>query len=82
MVDFNDVEAVANKAIRDDRIDTAGFSSLTPGEIIRRSLTQLSLDTFGNLLNQSERLLNNLNKRDRDIVRQQLDLNQETDTLS
>ena len=82
VVDFNDVEAVANKAIRDDRIDTAGFSSLTPGEIIRRSLTQLSLDTFGNLLNQSERLLNNLNKRDRDIVRQQLDLNQETDTLS
>jgi hypothetical protein len=34
------------------------------------------------IYNQSESLLNNLNLRDRTIIAEQLDLNQDADTLS
>jgi hypothetical protein len=44
---------------------------------------QLSIATDNrSVYNQSESLLNNLNLRDRAIIAEQLDLNQDADTLS
>ena len=54
----------------------------TVEKIIEDSCKQLGLYTYGNVFNQSKRLLNNLNQRDRDIVQEQLNLNEDADTIS
>jgi hypothetical protein len=82
VLDFNDLDAVVNKAKNDDRIDTKGFDFLFAEKIITKCCEQLGLSTRGTVQNQSERLLNNLNQRDRDIIANELDLNEESDTLN
>ena len=82
MLDSNDIDSVANKAKADSRIDTKGFELLTVEKIIEDSCKQLGLYTYGNVFNQSKRLLNNLNQRDRDKVAEELDLNEDADTIS
>jgi hypothetical protein len=82
VTDSLDLEAVANKAKQDSRIDTAGFDLLFTEMIITKSCEQLGLSTRGSVYNQSELLLSNLNQRDRDLVAQQLDLNESAGTLS
>ena len=78
-----DLEAVAEKATRDARIDTKGFDALTTNEQITDACKQLSITTAGrSIFDQSKLLLNNLNKRDRDLIASELDLNQDADTLS
>ena len=83
VLDFVDLGAVANKAKRDARIDTSGYDRLTVEQQIADACKQLSIATDNrSIYNQSESLLNNLNLRDRAIIAEQLDLNQDADTLS
>ena len=83
VTDPTDLEAVADKAKRDSRIDTKGFDRLTVEQQITASCRQLNLEVANrNILDQSRRLLNNMNQHDRDTIAAQLDLNESTDTLS
>ena len=78
-----DLEAVAEKATRDSRIDTKGYEALTINEQITDACKQLSITTAGRgIFDQSNLLLNNLNKRDRDLIANELDLSVDADTLS
>ena len=80
--DSLDTKSVANKAKRDNRIDTSGFDSLTPEQIINKSCVQLSINTTNRTVYaQSESLLNNMNKHDRDEISRAVDLNQSANTL-
>ena len=80
--DSLDINAVADKAKRDNRIDTAGFDSLTVEQIINKACVQLSINTTNRTVYaQSESLLNNMNKHDRDEIARKLDLNESANTL-
>ena len=80
--DSLDINAVADKAKRDNRIDTAGFDSLTVEQIINKACVQLSIITTNRTVYaQSESLLNNMNKHDRDEIARKLDLNESANTL-
>jgi len=83
VLDSVDLEAVADKAKRDPRIDTKNFDRLTVEQQITNACKQLGISVENRtILNQSDSLLNNLNKQDRDTVEKALDLNSETDTYS
>ena len=83
VLDFVDLEAVANKARKDSRIDTAGYDRLTVEQQITNACRQLNIKTANrSIYNQSESLLDNLNQRDRDLIANKLELNQDADTLS
>ena len=83
VLDVTDFAAVANKAKRDARIDTKNYDRLTVEQQITDACKQLSITTANrSILNQSKSLLDNLNKRDRDLIADQLDLNQDASTLS
>ena len=80
--DSLDIKSVAAKAKRDSRIDTAGFDSLTVEQIINNACVQLSINTTNRTVYaQSESLLNNMNKHDRDEIARKLDLNESANTL-
>lgn len=81
--DHLDFIAVANKAKRDSRIDTAGFDKLNVEEIITQSCRQLKISIANfPIYSQSEMLLDNMNAEDKRQIAQALDLNQSADTLS
>jgi len=83
VTDATDFEAVAAKARRDDRIDTAGYDRLTVEKQISDASKQLLITTANRTISSlSNTLLNNMNKRDRDKIAKQLDLNQSANTLS
>ena len=83
VLDSVDLEAVADKAKRDPRIDTKNFDRLTVEQQITNACKQLGISVkLRTILNQSDSLLSNLNKHDRDTVEKALDLNSETDTYS
>ena len=83
VLDPTEYKAVADKSERDDRIDTAGYDLLTDEQRITRSCEQLGLVTQNRaLIDQSTRLLDNLNQHDRDKVASDLDLNESSETLS
>ncbi len=83
VVDYLDLEGVANKSQRDDRIDTKGYDLLSIEQQITKSCDQLGLVTFNrSIYDQSERLLNNMNQHDRDKIARLLDANESSSTLS
>ena len=84
VVDFLDIDSVAAKATRDDRLKTTvSFQGLNTEQIIDTACEKLSISTANkDIYAKSKRLLNNLNQRDRDLVKAELDLNQQIDTLS
>ena len=83
VTDATDFEAVANKAKRDSRIDTANFDRFTTEQIITKSCTQLGITTANRTIQSlSNTLLRNMNQHDRDEIARQLDLNESADTLS
>ena len=83
VVDHLDLYAVADKTKRDGRINTAGFDQLTADKVITKSCEQLGITTANrSIYSQSETLLNNMNKEDRDRIARALDLNQSINTLS
>ena len=82
VLDFLDLDAVANKARKDSRIDSTNFDFLDVDGVIEQSCIQLNLPLFGTIYNKSERLLNNLNEQDRNIIAKELDANEDANTLS
>jgi len=81
--DSLDIKSVADKAKRDSRIDTSGFDLLTAEQIINKACVQLSINTTNRTIYaQSESLLNNMNKHDRDEIARALDLNESASTLN
>ena len=83
VLDYTDLDSVANKAKKDTRIDTKNFDYYTTEQIITKCCEQLGITTSNNTVyNQSKLLLNNLNQRDRDIIAEALDLNESSNTLS
>ena len=83
VTDSTDFDAVASKAKRDTRIDTANFDRFTSEQIIEKSCVQLGITTTNRTISAlSGSLLRNMNQLDRDTVAQQLDLNESTDTIS
>jgi len=83
VIDYLDLEAVADKSERDDRIDTKNYDSYTTEQRITKSCEQLGLITANrSIYDQSQRLLNNMNQHDRDKIARALDLNESSNTLS
>ena len=83
VIDHVDLDGVANKAKKDDRINTENFDSYMVEIIITKCCEQLGISTTNrSIFHQSELLLNNLNDRDRQKVADALDFNESSNTLS
>jgi hypothetical protein len=83
VTDGSDLIAVANKAKRDTRIDTANYDRYTVEQQITRSCEQLGITTANRTISSlSNTLLNNMNQHDRDEIARRLDLNESANTLS
>ena len=83
VTDATDLIAVAAKARRDDRIDTAGYDRLTVEKQISDASKQLLITTANRtIFSLSNTLLNNMNQHDRNKIAKQLDLNESANTLS
>ena len=83
VVDHVNLDGVANKAKKDDRISTENFDSYMVETIITKCCEQLGISTTNrSIFHQSQLLLNNLNERDRQKVADALDLNESSNTLS
>ena len=83
VTDPTDLAAVAAKAQRDTRIDTANYDRYTVEKQITQSCVQLGITTASRTINAlSGTLLRNMNQHDRDEVARQLDLNQSANTFS
>ena len=83
VTDATDLAAVAAKAQRDTRIDTANYDRYTVEQQITRSCEQLGITTANRTISSlSNTLLNNMNQHDRDEIQRQLDLNESANTLS
>ena len=83
VTDSLDLTAVANKAQRDSRINTANFDNYTVEQQITKSCEQLGITTANRtIFALSGSLLNNMNQFDRDEIARRLDLNQSTNTIS
>ena len=83
VIEYLDLEAVADKSERDDRINTKNYDRYTTEQRITKSCEQLGLVTANrSIYDQSQRLLNNMNQHDRDQIARALDLNESSNTLS
>ena len=83
VTDATDLAAVAAKAQRDTRIDTANYDRYTVEQQITKSCEQLGITTANRTISSlSNTLLNNMNQHDRDEIASQLDLNESANTLS
>ena len=83
VTDATDLVAVAAKARRDDRIDTANYDRLTVEKQILDASKQLLITTANRTISSlSNTLLNNMNQNDRDKIAKRIDLNQSANTLS
>jgi hypothetical protein len=83
VTDATDLAAVAAKAQRDTRIDTANYDRYTVEQQITRSCEQLGITTANRTISSlSNTLLNNMNQHDRDEIARSLDLNESANTLS
>mgnify|MGYP003114061344 FL=1 len=83
VLDSTNLQAVADKAKRDDRIDTTNYDRFTVQQQIIKSCEQLLITTANiDILSLSASLLNNMNQHDRDKIAEQLDLNESANTLS
>jgi hypothetical protein len=83
VTDATDLAAVAAKAQRDSRIDTANYDRYTVEQQITKSCEQLGITTANRTITAlSGTLLRNMNQHDRDEIARQLDLNESANTLS
>ena len=83
VTDATDLVAVAAKAQRDTRIDTANYDRYTVEQQITKSCEQLGITTANRTISSlSNTLLNNMNQHDRDEIARRLDLNESANTLS
>jgi len=83
VTDATDLAAVAAKAQRDSRIDTANYDRFTVEQQIIKSCEQLGITTANRTTTAlSGTLLRNMNQHDRDEIARQLDSNESANTLS
>lgn len=83
VTDATDFTAVAAKARRDSRIDTANYDRLRTEQQIIKSCEQLGITTANRTISAlSGTLLRNMNQHDRDEIARQLDLNESANTLT
>ena len=83
VTDATDLAAVAAKAQRDTRIDTANYDRYTVEQQITKSCEQLNITTANRTITAlSGTLLRNMNQHDRDEIARQLDSNESANTLS
>ena len=83
VTDATDLVAVAAKAQRDSRIDTANYDRYTVEQQINDACKQLGITTANRTITAlSGTLLRNMNQHDRDEIARQLDSNESADTLS
>ena len=83
VTDATDLAAVAAKAQRDTRIDTANYNRYTVEQQITKSCEQLGITTANRTITAlSGTLLRNMNQHDRDEIARQLDSNESANTLS
>jgi hypothetical protein len=85
VTDSIDLNAVANKAVNgnDYGIDSKGFDLYTIETVIKKCCEQLNINTVNNTVyQQSELLLNHLNQRDKEIIAEAIDRNEDANTLS
>jgi hypothetical protein len=83
VTDATDLAAVAAKAQRDSRIDTANYDRYTVEQKITKSCEQLGITTANRTITAlSGTLLRNMNQHDRDEIARQLDLNESANTIS
>jgi len=83
VTDATDLAAVAAKAQRDTRIDTANYDRYSVEQQITKSCEQLGITTANRTITAlSGTLLRNMNQHDRDEIARQLDLNESANTLS
>lgn len=84
VTDFLDLDAVAAKATRDDRLKTTvSFTGKNTEEIIILACDTLKINKETKNINAlSKTLLDNMNRHDRETIKTQLNLNQQIDTLS
>ena len=83
VTDATDLVAVAAKAQRDTRIDTANYDRYTVEQQITKSCEQLNITTANRTITAlSGTLLRNMNQHDRDEIARQLDLNESANNLS
>lgn len=83
VTDASDLSAVAAKAQRDSRIDTANYDRLTIEQQITKSCEQVGITTANRTITAlSSTLLRNMNQHDRDEIARQLDSNESADTIS
>jgi len=83
VTDYLDFASVANKTKRDDRIDTKNYDLYSNEQIITKSCEQLGITTANRSIeDQSNSLLNNMNENDRSTVADELDQNEDANTLS
>ena len=83
VVDHLDIDSVVKKAKKDTRIDTKNFDYYTTEQIITKCCEQLGISTANkSVYNQSKLLLNNLNENDKELISEELDRNEDANTLS
>ena len=83
VLDSTDLAAVAAKAQRDTRIDTANYDRLTVEQQITKSCEQLGITTANRTITAlSGTLLRDMNQHDRNEIARQLDSNESANTLS
>jgi len=84
VVDYLDIDSVAAKATRDNRLKTTvSFQGKSTEQIIDLACEKLKISTANkDIYAKSKSLLENLNKNDRDLVKAEINLNQQIDTLS
>ena len=83
VLDSVDLDSVVDKAKKDARIDTKNFDYYTTEQIITKCCEQLGISTANkSVYNQSKLLLNNLNENDKELISEELDRNEDANTLS
>lgn len=83
VVDYTDIKSVSKKALKDTRIKSKiSDAGKTADQIIKDSLTILGLPITGTVYSQSKSLLENMNKNDIEIIKKELALFQDVNTLS
>jgi len=82
--DYVDLVSVARKALRDVRLkDKINDSGKTVAMIIKESCEKLNINISGlDIYGQSQVLLDNLNANDKEIIKQELAVHQQINTLS
>jgi len=84
VVDHFDLESVASKAKRDSRlITTVSFQGLTTEQSINAACDFLKISKANkNIYALSQSLLANMNKHDVDVIKNQIDVNEQADSIN